>query len=75
MEGLYKPRLYKIKVSGHLDKNWEEWIGGMNISYEEDITVIEGRVADNASLHSLLTRLGDLNLTILSLEQIKSNNQ
>lgn len=75
MEGFYKPKLYKIKVIGHLDKNWEEWFGGMNIRYEDDNTVIEGNVVDNATLHSLLTRLGDLNLTIISLEQIRSNNQ
>jgi len=77
MQGFYEPRLYRIRLKGHLEKSWAEWFGGMSFSYEEDSTILEGDIADNSSLFSILTRIHDLNLTIISLEHIQldsSNN-
>jgi len=71
MESSYEPRFYRIRIKGHLDKNWAEWFNGMSIHHEERTTIIEGDVTDNASLHSILNRINDLNLTILSLEHVQ----
>ena len=71
MQGFYEPRLYRIRLKGHLEKSWAEWFGGMSFSYEEDSTILEGDIADNSSLFSILTRIHDLNLTIISLEHIQ----
>ena len=74
MTGSYEPKLYRIRLKEHLDKHWEEWFDGMSFRYEGDSTLMEGDVADNASLHSILDRIQELNLTILSLEHIQMNS-
>ncbi|GHO88379.1 hypothetical protein [Dictyobacter formicarum] len=64
--------MYEICVKGHLDQNWSEWFDGMTFTYKEDRdTVITGPVIDQAALHSLLVKIYDLNLTLLSVTCIK----
>ncbi|MGD8537560.1 MAG: hypothetical protein PVI66_02455 [Candidatus Aminicenantes bacterium] len=58
------PANYRIKVKGILDQKWSEWFEGMTITYEEDATILEGPVIDQAALHGLLVRIRDLNLTL-----------
>jgi hypothetical protein len=74
MQGFYEPRLYRIRLKGHLDMHWEDWFDGMSFRYDQDSTLLEGDVADNSSLHSILTRIHDMNLTIISLEHIQLDN-
>ena len=48
---------YDIRVQGILDERWSAWFGGLEVRSEgEDVTLITGRVADQAALHGLLTR-------------------
>jgi hypothetical protein len=68
---LDKPATYQIKVPGHLDKSWSEWIGRMTITveYEEDgppITTLTGSF-DQAALQGLLRRLYSLGLPLISV--------
>ena len=68
---------YQIKVRGRLDKEWSDWFEGMTINCEGDETVFTGRVTDQAALHGLLTRIRDLNLTLLSVNcfETKGDNK
>jgi len=65
--------LYEIKVKGHLDEHWLEWFDGMTLRYEAhektglDLTVLRGTFADQPALHGLLTKIRDLNLTLMSV--------
>jgi len=62
---------YAIRVEGHLGNHRSEWLGGMTITLEGDgITRLNGPVVDQAALHGLLTKLGDLRLTIISVERL-----
>ena len=68
---LDKPATYQIKVPGHLDKSWSEWIGRMTITveYEEDgppITILTGSL-DQAALQGLLRRIYSLGLPLISV--------
>ena len=63
---------YRIKVKGCLDPEWSLWFESMTISAEGSDTILTGPVADQAALHGLLIRIRDLNLTLLSVERIKS---
>jgi hypothetical protein len=63
------PMRYTIKVEGCLDKKWADWFEGMTMSYEGELTVLEGRVKDQAHLHGLLARVRDLNLILISVER------
>lgn len=64
---------YEIHVQGRLDPRWAAWFDGMTVTSgaegADGITVIRGRVVDQAALHGLLTRLRDLGLPLLSVVQ------
>ena len=66
---------YRIKLKGCLDPKWSDWFEQMAISTEHGNTILTGSVADQAALHGLLTRIRDLNLTLLSVERLESAQQ
>ncbi len=56
---------YEIRVRGHLDRRWESNFEGMKIELlDNGETRLCGELADQAALHSLLTRIRDLGLTL-----------
>lgn len=57
----------QIKIKGHLDKKWEEWFEGINISYEGENTILLGYFDDQAKLHGILNLIRDLNLKLISV--------
>ena len=60
--------VYTIRVKGHLNQSWSAWFDGMTITNEANgDTVISGPVADQAALHSLLVKVHNLNLTLISV--------
>lgn len=61
---------YRIRVRGTLPVQWAEWFDGFTISHEAcGDTNLTGRVIDQAALHGLLSRVRDLGLTLLAIEQ------
>lgn len=60
---------YEIKIKGHLDPHWSDWLAGMQLTYclEGDETLLAGSLADQSALHGVLERIRDLNLTLLSV--------
>lgn len=67
--------VYQIMLRGQVDPGWSDFFGGMEISLEPGkepgcVTILTGEIADQAALRGLVNRLWDLNLTILSLNQI-----
>jgi hypothetical protein len=59
-------RHYTIIVQGHLDQRWAEWFPGMEILLlPEGLTRFTGMVEDQAALHGMLSRIGDLRLPLL----------
>jgi hypothetical protein len=59
---------YAIRVRGHLAPRWADWFDGMTVTSERDgTTAITGPVTDQAQLHGLLRRIGDLGLPLVSL--------
>ena len=68
-----KPGLYRIQIKERLDARWSARFEGMEFKHENDGTIIEGQVADQAALHGLLQRVRDLGLTLVSLNRVKSS--
>jgi hypothetical protein len=67
--------LYLIRIRGTLDSGWSEWFGGVEIGVEQAIdgspvTLLTG-ILDHAALHGILTRLRDLNVTLLSVTRLE----
>ena len=59
---------YEIRLQGHLDERWSPWFDGMSVETEAGgVTVLRGRVADQAALHGLLARLRDLGVPLVSV--------
>ena len=61
---------YCIRVKGHLNGRWSDWLGGMAINLQEDGTsVLVGPVVDQAALHGVINRIRDLGLPLLSVNR------
>ena len=68
--------IYEIKLQGHLDTKWAEWLYGMSIIHEGDgSTTLSGPLPDQAVLHSVLDRIRDMNLQLISVYHIVSDEQ
>jgi hypothetical protein len=70
-----QPKTYQIKAQGQLDESWSDWFDQMTVTVEGDanglpVTTLTGPVIDQAALHGILRRINDLNLPLLSVEQI-----
>ena len=66
---------YEIRVKGHLDQHWSAWFDGMSITnVENGETIISGSLPDQAALHSLLVKVYNLNLTLISVSRIETDS-
>ena len=66
--------VYTIRVKGYLDQSWSTWFDGMTITNEANgDTVISGPLVDQAALHSLLVKVLNLNLTLISVLRIETD--
>ncbi len=63
---------YEIRLKGHLDARWAEWFDGLTITLKEnDSTLLNGPIADQAALHGILKKVRDLGLTLLSVNSVE----
>lgn len=66
-----KRAIYEIRIRDRLDEDWSEWFDTMTLTHtSEGQTILTGPVADQAALHGLLSRISDLNLTLISVNQV-----
>jgi len=65
-------QIYQIRVRGHLSNAWAEWFDGLTIeNLPNGEALLSGPVVDKAALHGLLTRVRDLNLTLVTVALIE----
>lgn len=75
-EGYCKSELYEIRVRGHLQDRWAEWFEGMTITRQSDgTTTLCGPLPDQTALHSVLLKIRNMNLTLISVGQIDRGTQ
>lgn len=61
---------YRIQVKGHLPETWSEMMECMEIICEADgNTTISGPIRDQAELYGLITKLQNLGLALISINQ------
>jgi hypothetical protein len=69
-----QPSHYSIRVKGLLDPH-REWLEGLTVTHiDPGDTLLTGPIIDQAALHGLIARIRDLNLTLLSVNQIDPND-
>lgn len=63
-----QPRLYQIRIKGHLHEQWAEWFEEMTITQESNgDSLLTGVVLDQAALFRLLRKVRDLGLPLLTV--------
>ena len=72
---LETPATYRIRVQGLLDASWSERLGGMSINQvltkkDAPVTILVGYLIDQAALAGVLKALYDLQLPLLSVENL-----
>lgn len=61
---------YEIKISGHLDDNWSDWFEGLTFTHDsDDTTTLHCPLPDQAALHSILLKIRDMNIKLISVTQ------
>ena len=61
---------YEIRVKGHLPHDWSAWFEGLTIiQCPNGETVLAGPLHDQAALFSVMIKLRDLGLILLSVNQ------
>jgi hypothetical protein len=69
--GRHAPGRYEIRVQGRLEARWAAWFDGLSLTHAGDgTTVIQGPVADQAALHSLLQKVRDLGLPLIAVTRV-----
>ncbi len=68
MPGSIMPAVYHIRVRGHLDPTWSEWLNGLDITNQpDDMTIITGLFQDQAELIGVLIKIHSLDLALVSV--------
>jgi hypothetical protein len=67
---------YEIQVKGHLDESWSDWLEGLEVNLlDNGKMILYGHIMDQAALMGILNKLNGLNLTLLSVNECKKNNE
>ncbi|HEX6268881.1 MAG TPA: hypothetical protein VFZ43_01485 [Anaerolineales bacterium] len=73
------PPDYEIRLSGQLREEIAEWFG-MNLTVEQThpgatITILSGRLPDQAALFGVLNRIRDLGLKLISVNPVETHSE
>lgn len=66
---------YEIRVEGELGDMWADWFGSLSIRKESKgetepaITILYGPIPDQPALYSVLNKIRDLNLPLISIKK------
>jgi hypothetical protein len=71
-----QPKVYQIRIKGHLGRQWISWFEGLTITLQEDgDTLLTGAVIDQAALHGFLKKVRDLGLPLLSVNSVEPTQE
>ena len=70
---MYGPAIYKIRVRGHLDDEWSDRLGGVQVTATHGLggvkeTLIIGCFSDQGALTGVLNTLYELHLPVVSVD-------
>ena len=68
----FEGRFFEIRIKGYLDDTWSDWFEGMEVKQMDNgDTVLTGHVIDQSELMGILNMLNRINLTLLSINEVK----
>ena len=63
--------VYEIRIKGHLGREWTDWFEGLAVTLEVNgETLLTGPLVDQAALHSVLKKVRDLGVPLLSVIRV-----
>ncbi len=64
---------YEIRVKGHLNRQWSDWLGGLEMRLlDNGEMILSGPIADQAALMGILNKLVGLNLALLAFRELQA---
>jgi hypothetical protein len=65
-------------VEGALDESWSDWLNGFVLTTKPDadgvlISCLTGIIVDQSALRGVLTKLWDMNLTLISVSRTQAS--
>lgn len=65
------PKIFQIRIQGHLGQQWKTRFEGLTITLEDDgTTLLSGPVIDQSALHGILKKIRDLGMPLLSVNSV-----
>jgi hypothetical protein len=65
--------VYQILLKEQLDEGWSGWFGGLTVTTRANgETILTGEIVDQAALHGLLSKVRDLQLTLLAIYPLEA---
>jgi hypothetical protein len=68
-------RIYEIQVEGHLGDKWMSWFEGVAIRHLECGQTVLTAAVDQSMLRGILTKISDLGLNLVSVQQPEQNHK
>ena len=66
------PKMYEIRVAGHLSANWAARFEGLSMQHRpEGETVLSGML-DQAALQGVFMKIRDLGLNLISVNRVEA---
>lgn len=66
------PRFYTIVIAHILDETWKEWFDGLSLTpLDNGSTILTGVLDDSTALHSVLNKIRNLNMDLVSVSFIE----
>jgi len=67
-----QPERYEIRIQGHLNFRWSEWLGCQEMTHTRSgETILYCLIPDQPALHGLLAKIRDMNLKLLSVSRVE----
>jgi len=67
-----RPSRFQVRVQEQIDEKWLPWFDEFTITCSESgETLLIGTITDLAVLYGLIDKIRDLNLTLISVNEIK----
>ncbi len=71
----HEPEIYEIRIQGYLHYRRVELFEGLTITRESDgTTTLLGPLPDQTDLHSILLRIRNMNLKLISVNEIGADS-
>lgn len=72
---LDKPAEYRLRLQGRVTADWGDWLTDASVRFEDNQTVVNGVVRDQAALFGLLSFVRDLGAPLISVKYIFHNQR